>query len=933
MQQLKGTKNELGLESDGKDKLLQKFKERAVQLDMPIAVRKAFDEELNKLASLEPSTSEANATRTYLEWITQLPWSVYTPTRYNVEAARQVLEEDHYGLKELKNRILEFVAMGKLRGSLESSAPPTTATDSPAVSSDSQSDPADGVSKTSVGKSLARAVGREFFQFSVGGLGDVAEIKGHRRTYVGALPGKIVQSTRNTVGTSNPLVLIDGIDKGNHSDPSSALLEMLDPEQNKEFLDHYLDLPIDQSRVLFVCTANNLSTIPAPLLDRMEVLEVSGYVSEEKRVIAERYLVPQAKTSSGLQDADVVLERSAIDFMVEKIYCKTALKIVEDLGVDRLPEPALPVDAAASAAPNPERDQKTHPTTTQKRTPLIIPSSVHVRITADYLKDYVGPLVYQKDGMYEGPGRLIKGVSTGLGYLGNGSGAVMLIETPAPSPKLGEVIYESAQIALSWVKAHAYDLRHVLPVGGLKEKILVAHRAGIKTILAPAANRADIEENVPDSVKEGIRLVYVEDVREVLREVLGGAGIEGEGKGREGISRRRRRSVRVSKRCHDSFDSFLYRDVGNKALPTLALSKKSRLPFTGTHPASYVKKLSVSPIHKLSATVFQKQMVSAMKNIALHAANGAIQSFTFCSNFSLPEAFGGNVPHALRLLEELVLNCPFPVKNTRLSLSLANSLCGPSLIALDLKFCYPLQSPPDYSTIAKLIKQLPTSSPGLKRLSLQIGYSRHRPDTFAKVLSDSTFTFPFLREFGLEVNDVYGKLSDSLTAFFQHHPMIEVLKYRVHTSTSSARPLATPGIFRKLRHLESFAEDGILLCNLGTCWLEYLALDFHLSRPQSERYLQVRDALSKTASIRQLNLRKQDGYNLDNVSSIISACPNLTHLECRLDLVSSKRCPTRSHACISSEYKPHLQHYSGDASTLSISPAKCANLAELEPIF
>ncbi|KAJ4468787.1 ATP-dependent protease La [Lentinula aciculospora] len=665
MEQLKGIKKELGLESDGKDKLLQKFKDRAMQLAMPPAVRKVFDEELNKLASLEPSASEANVTRTYLEWITQLPWGVYTPTRYSVEAARQVLEEDHYGLKELKERILEFVAVGKLRGNLESVSSVAPNPD-PAANSSSESDesvshpPAQsdrlptpegkiillhgppGVGKTSVGKSLARAVGREFFRFSVGGLGDVAEIKGHRRTYVGALPGKIVQALKR-VGTSNPLVLIDEIDKlgrGHNGDPSSALLEMLDPEQNKEFLDHYLDLPVDLSRVLFVCTANNLSTIPAPLLDRMEVLEVSGYVSEEKRVIAERYLAPQAKASTGLQDADVVLERSAIDSlikwyaresgvrnlkkMVEKIYRKTALKIVQDLGEEKLPEPPLPADAAAAAVtpateprtdepvtplihPDPEHDQKTHPTTTEKRAPLIIPSSVHVRITADNLKDYVGPPVYQKDRMYEGPGRLVKGVSTGLGYLGNGSGAVMPIETITTpgkgslilTGKLGEVIRESAQIALSWVKAHAYELRitsspdeqwlvnrdvhihmpegsigkegpsagtailsalvslgsgvgvrgdvamtgeislagHVLPVGGLKEKILAAHRAGIKTILAPAANRADIEENVPDSVKEGIKLIYVEDVREVLKEVFGGAGVEGEGVGEDIVSK------------------------------------------------------------------------------------------------------------------------------------------------------------------------------------------------------------------------------------------------------------------------------------------------------------------------------------------------------------------------------------------------------------
>ncbi|KAJ3909452.1 Lon protease C-terminal proteolytic domain-containing protein [Lentinula edodes] len=660
MEQLKGIKKELGLESDGKDKLLQKFKDRAAQLAMPTPVRKVFDEELNKLASLEPSASEANVTRTYLEWITQLPWGVYTPTRYSVEAARQVLEEDHYGLKELKERILEFVAVGKLRGSLESASsvaqnPDPVVDSSSSLESDKSVPPPPpaqndrlptpegkiillhgppGVGKTSVGKSLARAVGREFFRFSVGGLGDVAEIKGHRRTYVGALPGKMVQALKR-VGTSNPLVLIDEIDKlgrGHNGDPSSALLEMLDPEQNKEFLDHYLDLPIDLSRVLFVCTANNLSTIPAPLLDRMEVLEVSGYVSEEKRVIAERYLAPQAKASAGLQDADVVVERSAIDSlikwyaresgvrnlkkMVEKIYRKTALKIVQDLGEEKLPEPPLPADAAAAAVtpvtehsseapltpladPDPEHDQKIHPTTTEKRAPLVIPTSVHVRITADNLKDYVGPPVYQKDRMYEGPGRLVKGVSTGLGYLGNGSGAVMPIETLTTpgkgsiilTGKLGEVIRESAQIALSWVKAHAYDLRitsspdeqwlvnrdvhihmpegsigkegpsagtailsalvslgsgvgvrgdvamtgeislagHVLPVGGLKEKILAAHRAGIKTILAPAANRADIEENVPDSVKEGIKLIYVEDVREVLKEVFGGAVVEGSG--------------------------------------------------------------------------------------------------------------------------------------------------------------------------------------------------------------------------------------------------------------------------------------------------------------------------------------------------------------------------------------------------------------------
>lgn len=625
MEQLKGIKKELGMESDGKDKLIEKFKERAASLKMPEGVRKVFDEELNKLMGLEPAASEANVTRNYLEWLTQIPWGQHTPENYSITHAQKVLDEDHYGLKDVKDRILEFLAVGKLRGTVQGKiiclvGPP-------------------GVGKTSIGKSIARALNRQFFRFSVGGLTDVAEIKGHRRTYVGALPGKIIQALKR-VGTENPLVLIDEVDKigrGINGDPASALLEMLDPEQNNGFLDHYMDVPVDLSRVLFVCTANNLDTIPAPLLDRMEVLEVSGYVSEEKCVIAEKYLGPQAKEASGLKGADVVLEPSTVDVLIkyycresgvrnlkkhiDKIYRKAALKLILDLGETVFPEPppaaATIAPASSSAAdtqpktvdsqeppankPNevaPEErtsnesgDHKT--VTTQERKPLQIPDDIHVRITPENLKDYVGPPVYHKDRMYVSPPP--PGVSTGLGYLGNGSGAVMPVEaTSMPGKgglqltgKLGEVIRESAQIGLSWVKAHAYELGitktpeeqfltdrdihvhmpegsigkegpsagtailsafvslftktkihpdiamtgeislvgQVLPVGGLKEKILAAHRAGIKTILAPAANRADIEENVPESVKTGIRFVYVEDVREVLHEVFRGQDI------------------------------------------------------------------------------------------------------------------------------------------------------------------------------------------------------------------------------------------------------------------------------------------------------------------------------------------------------------------------------------------------------------------------
>ncbi|KAH9902698.1 ATP-dependent protease La [Cubamyces lactineus] len=630
MEQLKNIKKELGMESDGKDKLIEKFKERAAALKMPEAVRKVFDEELNKLMHLEPAASEANVTRNYLEWLTQIPWGRHSPENYSISHAQKVLDEDHYGLKDVKDRILEFLAVGKLRGTVEGKiiclvGPP-------------------GVGKTSIGKSIARALNRQFFRFSVGGLTDVAEIKGHRRTYVGALPGKIIQALRR-VGTENPLVLIDEVDKigrGHNGDPASALLEMLDPEQNTAFLDHYMDVPVDLSRVLFVCTANMLDTIPAPLLDRMEVLEVSGYVSEEKAQIASKYLGPQAKEAAGLKEADVQLEPSAIDILIkyycresgvrnlkkhiDKIYRKAALKIVQDLGEEVFPEPApAPAPEATAADTNKseeetvkaastvekqdappdtpdapetttphksaeEKDDKERVVTTVERKPMKVPDTIHVRISPENLKDYVGPRVYHKDRLYVHPPPA--GVSTGLGYLGNGSGAVMPIEALSMpgkgnlqlTGKLGEVIRESAQIALSWVKCHAYELGitktpdevfltdrdihvhmpegsigkegpsagtallsafvslftktkispdiamtgeislvgMVLPVGGLKEKILAAHRAGIKTIIAPADNRPDIEENVPESVKTGIRFVYVENVHEILHEVFRG---------------------------------------------------------------------------------------------------------------------------------------------------------------------------------------------------------------------------------------------------------------------------------------------------------------------------------------------------------------------------------------------------------------------------
>ncbi|ETN42672.1 ATP-dependent protease La [Cyphellophora europaea CBS 101466] len=480
MEQMKGIKRELGLESDGKDKLVEKFKEKASKLAMPEAVNKVFEEELNKLQHLEPAASEFNVTRNYLDWITQIPWGQRSAENFGIKNAMTVLDEDHYGLKDVKDRILEFIAVGKLRGTVEGKilcfvGPP-------------------GVGKTSIGKSIARALNRQYYRFSVGGLTDVAEIKGHRRTYVGALPGRVIQALKKCQ-TENPLILIDEVDKigrGHQGDPSSALLELLDPEQNSSFLDHYMDVPVDLSKVLFVCTANMTDTIPRPLLDRMEVIELSGYVSDEKKAIANRYLAPQAKELSGLKSVDVSLTDSAIEELInkycresgvrnlkkqiEKVYRKSALKIVQDLGEDVLAESEALTDEGKAAMEASEQnasettDVKDTPenieqeTTEKPRKPLQlqVPESVHVEITKDNLPDYVGPPVFKSDRLYE---TTPPGVAMGLAWTSMGGAALYvesilesaLSQSSRPSLErtgnLKPVMKESAQIAYSFAKS------------------------------------------------------------------------------------------------------------------------------------------------------------------------------------------------------------------------------------------------------------------------------------------------------------------------------------------------------------------------------------------------------------------------------------------------------------------------------------------------
>ncbi|CUS14803.1 unnamed protein product [Tuber aestivum] len=479
MEQMKGIRRELGIESDGKDKLVEKFKEKAEKLAIPEAVKKVFDEELNKLAHLEAAASEFNVTRNYLDWLTQIPWGQRSNENYDIKHAMTVLDEDHHGLKDVKDRILEFIAVGKLRGSVEGKiicfvGPP-------------------GVGKTSIGKSIARALNRQFYRFSVGGLTDVAEIKGHRRTYVGALPGRIIQALKKCQ-TENPLVLIDEVDKigrGHQGDPASALLELLDPEQNSSFLDHYMDVPVDLSKVLFVCTANMTDTIPRPLLDRMEMIELSGYVADEKMAIADKYLAPQAREMSGLKNVDVVLQKDALEELIksycresgvrnlkkqiEKVFRKSALKIVRDLGeAGPEEEKAMTEEGKAALGESEKRAERVSkeeegaPMNTEKETcepprpPLAVPESVHVTIDRNNLKDYVGPPIFTSDRLYD---ITPPGVVMGLAWTQMG-GAALYVEsiletalTPSSRPalertgNLKSVMKESTLVAYAFAKS------------------------------------------------------------------------------------------------------------------------------------------------------------------------------------------------------------------------------------------------------------------------------------------------------------------------------------------------------------------------------------------------------------------------------------------------------------------------------------------------
>ena len=491
-EQLRSIKKELGLEKDDKTALVQKFRERLepVKDALPEAAARVIEEELEKLAALEPASSEFSVTRNYLDWLTVLPWGRASEERLDVDAARAVLDEDHYGLTDVKDRILEVIAVGRLRGSTRGKilclvGPP-------------------GVGKTSIGRSIARALDRAYFRFSVGGLSDVAEIKGHRRTYVGAMPGKMVQCLKAT-GTSNPLVLIDEIDKlgrGYQGDPASALLELLDPEQNSAFTDHYLDVPVDLSRVLFVCTANQLDTIPGPLLDRMEIIQVSGYTGAEKRDIARTYLEPQARADAGVPPGAVTVSDEALETLVqdyareagvrnlkkllEKIYRKSAVKLVQQ-GIEGTLDKARPlegdlagssddpstedksdkekeVDAVHAASPPPPQVRRTDEE--EAAAASAFPEPI-VAVDMEILKDFVGQAPYPSDRIYRD--HTPAGVVTGLAWTPLG-GATLYVEAASvekgegkgslrATGQLGDVMKESTTIAHTYARKFLEILR------------------------------------------------------------------------------------------------------------------------------------------------------------------------------------------------------------------------------------------------------------------------------------------------------------------------------------------------------------------------------------------------------------------------------------------------------------------------------------------
>jgi ATP-dependent Lon protease len=561
-EQMKAIQRELG-EADEQAVEVETFRTKIAESGMPEEPAREANRELDRLAKLPTAAAEYGVIRTYLDWLTSLPWNSLTPDNLDVAHARQVLDQDHYDLEDVKERILEYLAVRKLRAERREQAAP----EAPVVVDYIRSEREGailcfvgppGVGKTSLGQSIARAVGRKFIRMSLGGVRDEAEIRGHRRTYIGALPGRILQALRRA-GSKNPVFMLDEVDKLGmdfRGDPASALLEVLDPEQNREFRDHYLDVPFDLSQVMFITTANQLETVPGPLRDRMEILQLSGYTEGEKLMIARNYLIPRQIKENGLRPGEIEFTEEALRVIIRNHTREAGVRSLE-----------RQIGAVC---------RKIVTRIAEGKTELVV-------IDRAQVVEFLGkPEYFYTEEVEERTA--VPGVATALAYTPVG-GDIMFVEaTQMPGGKgfqltgqLGEVMQESARAALSYVRANADRLGlkpdyfaqrdihlhvpagatpkdgpsagvtmatalaslvtgrpvrsdvgmtgeitlrgQVLPIGGLKEKVLAAHRAGLKTVIIPKRNENDLDD-VPAEVRQQIHFVLADRMDDVLGAAL-----------------------------------------------------------------------------------------------------------------------------------------------------------------------------------------------------------------------------------------------------------------------------------------------------------------------------------------------------------------------------------------------------------------------------